>query len=93
MIDFAGISLSRLIRMRRDMHLSPLPDMRVIPPTAQQAGASDGLTLSRGPSSDPRVSAVEAGRHATQSDPGDECDCPACRSDCAGIVPCQRKGN
>lgn len=78
MINFAEIALSRLIRMRRDMHQSPLPDMRVIPPTAQQAGASDGLTLSHGPSSDPRVPAVEAGRHANQH-PGDPAGCPSPR--------------
>lgn len=92
-INHAAFALSRLLRMRRLMHSSPLPDMCVIPPTAQQAGASDGLPLSQGPSSDPRRSVVEAGRPANQFDPGDECDCQSCRSDCAGIVSCQRETN
>lgn len=84
MLNFADIALTRLNRLRRDMTNPQLPDMRVIPPTAQQAGASGDLTLSHGSPSINSGSAVEAGRPAKQSDPGDECDCPACRSDCAG---------
>lgn len=90
-INYAALAFARLIRLRRQIPASSLPDMCVIPPTAQRAGASDGLSPSQGPSSDPRGSAVEAGRPANQSDPGDECGCPVCTSDCARILPCQRK--
>ncbi|MFX4085843.1 hypothetical protein ACKU27_12150 [Sphingobium yanoikuyae] len=36
---------------------------------------------------------IEADRSAYQSDPGDECPCPICTSDCARIVPCQREND
>jgi hypothetical protein len=90
-INHAALAFTRLMRMRRNMHLSPLPDLRVIPPTAQLAGASDSPRPSPGLSPDPRGSAVEAGRPANQSDPGDECGCPVCTSDCARVAPCQRE--
>lgn len=92
-INHAEIAWRQLQRIRHNLAHSPLPIMRVIPPIAHdRAGASDGPDpLPKGPSSDPRGSAVEAGRPVTQSDPGDECDCPSCRSDCARIAPCQRE--
>lgn len=90
-INHAALAFARLIRLRRRIRASPLPDMCVTPPTAQQVGASDGLSLSQGPSSDPRGSAVEAGRSANQSDLGDECDCPVCTSDCARVKAADEK--
>ena len=95
MINHAEIAWRQLNRIRHDIEHSPLPVMRVIPPIAQdRAGASDGSTLSKEPSSDPRGSAVEAGRPVTprNSDP-QPCMCPVCTSDCARIAPCQRKDN
>lgn len=92
-INHAEIAFRQLQRIRHNIAHSPLPDMCVIPPTAQRAGASDGpKPLSKGPSSDPRGSAVEAGRPVTprNSDP-QPCDCPVCVSDCARITPCQRE--
>ena len=90
-IDYAAIAFTRLQRLRALMHYPHPPELRVTPPTAQQAVASDDRPLSPRSSPEPLVSAVEAGRHATQSDPGDECDCPACTSDCGRIAPCMRK--
>ncbi|MEO7469795.1 MAG: hypothetical protein ABIV36_22530 [Sphingobium limneticum] len=92
-INHAALAFTRLMRMRRLINQSALPDLCVIPPTAQPAGASDSSRPSPGLSHDPRGSAVEAGRPAQQSDPGDECDCPVCTSDCARVAPCQRKAN
>ena len=66
-INHAALAFTRLMRLRRDMHLSPLPDLRAIPLTAQPVGASDSPRPSPGLSPDPRGSAVEAGRPATQS--------------------------
>lgn len=94
-INHAEIAWRQLNRIRHDITHSPPPIMRVIPPIAHdRAGASDGHPLSKGPSSDPRGSAVEAGRPATprNSDP-QPCTCPTCISDCARIAPCQRKDN
>jgi hypothetical protein len=94
MINHAEIAWRQLQRIRHNIANPPLLDTCVIPPTAWRAGASDGSEpLSKGPSSDPRGSAVEAGRPVTQSDPGDDCDCPVCTSDCARVAPCQRKAN
>lgn len=93
-INHASLALTRFLRMRALMHLSPLPEAHAVPLVVRRAGASDDPNpLSKGSSFDPRGSAVEAGRPANQSDPGDECDCPACQSDCAGIVPCQREND
>jgi hypothetical protein len=89
-INHAALAFTRLMRMRRLINQSALPELCVIPPTAQPAGASDS-SRPHGLSSDPRGSAVEAGRPANQSDPGDKCDCPVCASDCARVAPCQRE--
>ncbi len=100
MIDHAAIR-AQAVRTYEAQHLvveraiaflkqPPLHACRGRPLAARHAGASDAGTpppASRSPSG----SAVEAGRPANlsdQSDPGDECTCPACTSDCAGIVPC-----
>lgn len=66
-MNHAEIAWRQLNRIRHNIDNSPLPGMRVIPPIAQdRAGASDGPEpLSKGPSSDPRGSAVEAGRPVT----------------------------
>jgi hypothetical protein len=91
MIDMSSTAFSRYLRARAAASRSPLPDHAVSPLAARPAGASgDPEPLSPGSPSLPRGSAVEAGRSAMQSDPGDECGCPACQSDCAGIAPCQR---
>ncbi|MFZ2996238.1 hypothetical protein [Sphingobium sp.] len=89
MLDYAAIAMMRLTRMRALMH-NPIPPA-VPTPSARQAAASDDLTLSPRPSPHPSRSAVEAGRSAHQSDPGDECTCPVCTGDCADIDPCQRE--
>lgn len=68
MINHAAIALTRLTRMRALMRDPILP--AVPTPSAPQAAASDGLTLSPRPSIHPRRSAVEAGRSAKQSDRG-----------------------
>lgn len=92
MINMSATAFSRFLRARAAASRSPLPDRAVIPLAARQAGASgDPEPLSSGSPSLPRGSAVEAGRSAMQSDPGDECGCPACQSDCAGIAPCVRE--
>ncbi len=89
MIDMSATAFSRFLRARAAASRSPLPDRAVIPLAARQAGASgDPEPLSPGSPSLPRGSAVEAGRSAMQSDPGDECDCAVCSSDMAGLVPC-----
>jgi len=91
MIDVASIAWARFMRTR-DLMTSPPPLIeRAVTPDAPWAGASGDLTLSPGSPFSPRGPAVEAGRSANKSDPGDECQCPACRSDCAGIAPCERE--
>ncbi len=94
MINHASVAFAQFMRMRGLMTYPPLLIER-IPLSAGLAVASDGLPLSQEPSHHPRGSAVEAGRPATprNSDPGNDCDCPTCRSDCARILPCQRKDN
>ncbi|QPI73903.1 hypothetical protein [Sphingobium sp. Cam5-1] len=73
---------------QRLLNKPPLSQLRASPLSAQRTGASDDHSPSRS-SSDPRGSAVEAGRPANLSEPG--CDCPVCTSDLADIAPCQRE--
>lgn len=90
-INHASIAFTQFMRMRGLMTFPPLPIER-IPLSAELAAASGDRPSLRLPH-EPRGSAVEAGRPATprNSDPGKDCDCPTCRSDCARILPCQRK--
>lgn len=92
-ILLAGIAARASLATERHLRLlnkPPLSELRASPLCAHRAGASDDHTPSRS-SSDPRGSAVEAGRPANQSEPG--CDCPVCTSDLAAIVPCQREND
>lgn len=92
MINMSATAFCRYLRARAAAAHSPLPDRAATPVAARQAGASgEPEPLSPGSPSLPRGSAVEAGRSAMQSDPGDECGCPSCQSDCAGIAPCVRE--
>ncbi|UZW54024.1 hypothetical protein NUH86_10805 [Sphingobium sp. JS3065] len=87
----AGIASSAAAATERRLRLlnkPPLSQVRACPLGAHRTGASDDLPPP-GSSSDPRGSAVEAGRPATHPEPG--CDCPVCTSDLAAIVPCQRE--
>lgn len=65
-----------------------LSELRTCPLSAHRTGASgDKSPLSKSPF-DPSGSAVEAGRPANSSTPGDGCDCAICSTDMVGIVPC-----
>lgn len=88
MIYIASIAFRRFMRARLASKPNP-PVSHFTPFCAARAVASDDpAPLPEGSSSRPGGSAVEAGRSAKQSDPGDECDCAVCSSDLAGIVPC-----
>lgn len=91
MIAVARTAAAQAERFRAILHLPPLPAVRIAPAMTRLAAASDDRTLPRS-SSLPSGSAVEAGRPAKPSEP-EPCGCPVCTSDCAGIVPCQRKAN
>ncbi|KEZ17694.1 hypothetical protein CP98_03177 [Sphingobium yanoikuyae] len=96
MIDIASIAsmaAHKAERLRRLNNQPPLSDCVVIPLTAHRAGASGDLAPFHGSPSSPRGPVIEADRSAYQSDPGDECPCPICTSDCARIVPCQREND
>lgn len=89
-ILLAGIAARASLATERQLRLlskPPLSELRASPHCAHRAGASDDLPPP-GSSSDPRGSAVEAGRPANQSEPTGECDCAVCSSDLAGIMPC-----
>lgn len=87
MINVSSIAFGRFLRARAATAPN-LPDQRVNPLSAPRVEASDDPNPLPGSSPRPGGSAVEAGRSANQSDPGDECDCAVCSSDLAGIVPC-----
>lgn len=88
MINVSCLAFRRFLRARAAAASNP-PDARFNPLCARQAVASDDpAPLPEGSSPRPGGSAVEAGRSAKQSDPGDECDCAVCSSDCARILPC-----
>ncbi|WP_257556478.1 hypothetical protein [Sphingobium sp. CFD-2] len=87
----AGIAARAALAAERKRHLLNQPQLpvRASPLCARRAEASDDHPPVRS-SSDPRGSAVEAGRPANPST-SDECDCAVCSSDLAGIVPCERE--
>lgn len=94
-ILLAGIAARASLATERHLRLlnkPPLSQLRASPLSAQRAGASDDLSPSRS-SSDPRGSAVEAGRSANQSEPGEPCDCLPCRLGLTHISPCERESN
>ena len=84
-ILLAGIAARASLATERHLRLlnkPPLSQVRTCPLSVHRTGASDDLPPP-GSSSDPRGSAVEAGRPAT-----DGCDCAVCSTDMVGIVPC-----
>lgn len=94
-ILLAGIAARASLATERQLRLlskPPLSELRASPHCAHRAGASDDLPPP-GSSSDPRGSAVEAGRPANPSMPGAPCGCPVCTSDLADILPCEREND
>jgi hypothetical protein len=93
MIDIASMAAMQAQRLLTLLHQPPLSATRVSPLCARRAGASGDLAPFHGSPSSPRGPVIEADRSSYQSDPGDECPCPICTSDCARIVPCQREND
>jgi len=92
-ILLAGIAARASLATERHLRLlnkPPLSQVRTYPLSAHRTGASDDLPPP-GSSSDPRGSAVEAGRPANTSEQGS--DCLPCQQGLTHIAPCQREND
>ena len=85
--EASHIVIERAIAILKQPRLS---ELRTCPLSAHRTGASGDQPPFRS-SSDPRGSAVEAGRPANDPEPADGCDCAVCSTDMVGIVPCHRE--
>lgn len=92
-ILLAGIAARASLATERHLRLlnkPPLSQVRACPLGTHGTEASDDLPPP-GSSSDPRGSAVEAGRPANPSEQG--CDCLPCQQGLTHIAPCQREND